>query len=92
MKFILAEQAMLADGWGDNVLIEIDDAEFIAALRVRRKRCTRGAVDNPPPAETPLIKPENLSKCLGPPLERILLPLNSLRSPPPGVRSGAKLT
>jgi len=25
-------------------------------------------VDNPPPAETPLKNPENLSECLGPPL------------------------
>ena len=37
MKSLLAEQAMLADGWNDNVTIEIDDDGCIAAVRARQK-------------------------------------------------------
>lgn len=37
MKSIFAEQAMLADGWNDNVTIDIDDEGSIAAVRTRQK-------------------------------------------------------
>ena len=37
MKFFFAEQAMLRDGWDDNVLIDVDDQGFIAAVRTRQK-------------------------------------------------------
>ena len=37
MKSIFAEQAMLADGWGNNVAIEIDDDGCITAVRSDQK-------------------------------------------------------
>ena len=37
MKSLFADQALLADGWGENVIIEIDDNGGIAAVRSRQK-------------------------------------------------------
>ena len=37
MKFFFAEQAMLRDGWDDNVTIDIDDEGYIAAVRTGQK-------------------------------------------------------
>ena len=37
MKSLFVEQAMLANGWNDNVTIEIDDEGCIAAVRARQK-------------------------------------------------------
>jgi len=37
MKSLFADQVLLADGWADNVLIEIDDDGGIAGLRTRQK-------------------------------------------------------
>lgn len=37
MKSLFAEQALLADGWSDNVTIQIDEEGCIAAVRTRQK-------------------------------------------------------
>ena len=47
MKSVFAEQVMLADGWNDNVTIQIDDQGCIAAVRTGQKPGTAEQAGGP---------------------------------------------